>query len=620
MERSRRKWCWSASPTLVVGLTAVLAGSVARPIMAGDPLATIPSDVCGVIAIRNPDQARGKLDELIKEQDPSYGGTDLGILAETLDLGSEAVDWSEPLVFVLTQPNFDFLVETEFNETSAVLAFSPKDPDWYDSLGGAQQVGGIKRVTLGGRKYYAMQREDVVLLGGRRKAMRMLRAEVSTTESLAHALDDEQRAIYARSDLFVHLPMRGWRDRIAFFSLLAANMLRLGMAVEQDAQMLEMGRSVMDWGMRGFERIIEQMESLSLGVSLDGDGFRLTHYHRFAPGGSVADYLRQVTRSEGDLWAALPDRSFYVVGVFDWQTPPELSVAVRFNQYLYDSQLLDARTTPELRKELRDKTIASYGQMMGGCLMVTSPVGQSLPVQVLGGYRMRDAQKGLEQICFIQENAGKTFSGFMGGGYVGPFERRVFNGQEYFEMRLDAGKTDQTLRRQTESLYGPDLRFQNAAIGPHHVMYSMSAAPGLVPEAIRVMAEGNHLGKDPLVRQIRSRLPEKPHGLVLFDLGRLLSAAPDMIRINMTAAGVEASSSPDSSGAETKPASEAAGAPTGPMLGWACVVHPTALRGDLAISVKDAAEVVRLAGKMTREMSRTAASLRRDAGVSFERN
>ncbi len=590
---------------LVIGLIAAVATSLVTPIMAGDPLTVIPSDVYGVLAVRHPDQVRAKLDELIKSQDRDYRGSDWSAVAEALDLSPEIVNWSQPVVFVLTQPNFGFVGETEFSDSSAVLAFSPADAGWYDSLNGEQQAGGIKRITLSDRRYYAIRREDVVLLGGRRKAMRMLRASVPATDSLFHALDDEQKALYARSDLFVHLPMRGWRERIAFLSLLAANMVKLGMVVEQDAQVLEMGRSVLDWGMAGFGQIIEQMDSLSLGVSLSEGAFRLRHYHRFTPKGSVANYLRQVAQSKDDLWAALPDRPFYALGVFNWQTPPEASVAAGFTQHLYDSEILIANSPPALRKELRDKTIAFYGQTTGSYFLVTSPENNLLPAQLFGGYCVRDAQQGLEQLRFIQQNTGESFSGFLAGGHTGKLERRMLDGQEYFELAMNAREADPALRRQMESLYGAELILQDAVIGPHHVVYSLSAPPGLVPEAIRAKAKGNRLESNRSVLEIRSLLPDKPHGLVVVDLGRFLSVLPMLTKLTLTMGGAVAPRPPDAPGPQTRPAVESAGARSGPMLGWACVVHPTALSGHLAIRVKDAVEAARLLQEMTREMSRT---------------
>jgi len=604
----------SANGRLVIGLWVVLSGGLARLAWAADPLTVIPTDVYGVVAVRNPDEACRKIQKLRGAGDSSDCHRDLDVLAATLDLDAGVVDWSKPVVFVLTQPSLDFLAEPEFSETSAVLAFSPKDGGWYDSLGGEQQIGGTKRVVLGGRRYYATQRDGVVLLGGSRKAMRMLRGEVAAADSLASSLDEEQKTAYAGSDLFVHLPMRGWRERISFLSMLAANMVKLGMATEHDAQTLQMGAAVVNWAASGLGQILEQMESITLGVSLDGDTFRLMHYHRFKPGGSVVDYLGQVTRSKADLWPVLPDRPFYVLGVFDWQTPAELSVAVRFNQYLYESEFMSEGASPELRKKLRDTIVACYDQMSGGCLMITSPEGELLPIQLLGGYRMKDAQKGLEQLRFIQENARESFSGFLGSGHAGPFERRTYRDQEFFELQFDATKVNPKGQRQVEALYGTDICFQDAAIGSHCVVYSMSAPPGLVPEAIRVNGEGNHLGKNPRVQELRALLPPEPHGLIIVDLGRFLSAAPVLIQAGMKTKEAEVPP-PVATAPGTSPTPEKKNRPMGPLLGWACVVHPRALSGHLAISVKDAAEAADCAQKMIGDLQKAVS--RSSAGVGW---
>jgi hypothetical protein len=597
MMMSLRNPYQTSSYAVTFVLVAAIVGGIAGSALGGDPLTLIPSDVAGVIAFRDLDGSAKKLSRFLKGFNPNSSGIDLRMMEDWLDCEPGTWDSSQPVVFVLSQPSLDILTEAEFSETTAVLAFTPKDPEQYAAPKGSRE-GAVRRIEQAGRDYYVTMRDGVVFCSGKRRVMRMIRA-VSPSESLAATLDDQQKALYAKSDLFVHLPMVGWRERINVLTLLAGNMMRLGVAAENDAALMESGKVVLDWFTGAVRSVVDQMQSFTLSVDFDGETFRLTHYHAFRAGGSVSEYLRQVKRSGVDLWATLPDRPFYLLTGSDWRCPAAVSVAMRFQEYSLNADAMGDRISPELRKMILDQSSACHDQTMGSYLMLTSPPDRAFPVQILGGYYMEDASEGSKQLRFVQENSTEAFAGFIGGAYAGKFERRARNDQEYYEMHFDSAKMSPGLRQQMSALYGENLHIQDAVLGRNYVVYAMSGDDEFLPNILRAQAQGQNIGKNARIREIAACLPTEPHGLVVLDLGRLLSAAPRMARLSIDP--VEPGGRAASPDHAATPGENDETLSSGPLLGWACVVRPTSFSGHLAISAKDAIETARLARKMARE-------------------
>ncbi|HVP10688.1 MAG TPA: hypothetical protein VMV94_05805 [Phycisphaerae bacterium] len=598
MTMSFRYWNFAPTNAATFLLAAVIVAGMHGRVRGGDPLTLIPPDVAGVIAFRDLDATAEKLNRFIKGLNPDSSGIDVAALGEWLDLAPGSWDTSKPVVLILTQPSLDILTEAEFSDTTVVLAFTPKDAARYAAPAGGREDA-VRRMERAGREYYVAVRDGVVFCSGKRRVMRMMRG-IAPSESFAATLDDQQKELYAKSDLFVHLPMAGWRERINMLALLAGNMMRLGIAVEEDASLMESGRLMLDWSTDGLRSMVEQMESFTLSLAFDADRFRLSHYHTFRSDGSVSKYLRQVKRSGIDLWATLPDRPFYVLAGFDWQCPPDVSVGVRFQDYMLGAEAATERLSPELRQAILEQATACHKQTKGSYLMVTSPPDRLRPVQIIGGYFMENADEGGRQLRFVQENSTEALPGFVGSGHAGKFERRERDGQEYYELRFDPGAMSDGVRRQMSALYGEDFRIQGASVGQNYLMYAMSDDAKFLPEILRTESEGQNVGKNSRVHDIVRCLPPDPHGLVVLDLGRALSAAPYMARLSLDRGEPESRTGKRPPGAATPSAGDEV-VVNGPLLGWACVIRPTSFSGHLVISAKDAVETARIARKVARE-------------------
>ncbi len=559
----------------------------------------IPADASGVVVFRDLGGAAERLGVFLAQLDPNRRPPDVGRLEETLDCPRGTWNVQKPVAIVLTQPTTDFLTNPEFSDTSALLAFTPRDPQAFAeswNLSG----GAVRRIELMGRRYYAFIRNDVVFCGGKRRAVRLVR-RVTPQASMAAALSADQKALYERSDIFLHLPMREWRDRVGVLALVATNMTKLGLANQKDPKLMQAGMLMLDWLNRGLQAVARQMQSLTVAGSFDGRRFELVHLHTFEPGGTVAEYLQAVKRSDGDDWVSLPDQPFCVVGVFNWHCPPQYSISARLTCELLGADFLNNETPADVQAELLDTTNAWYGQTWGSCFMVTFPPGRSSLLEVLGCYRLEDAEKGMTQSRVIQETAGELTSQFLGGAYGGKPVRRQKGGVTYYETRFDADSLHPTIRHQLTTLYGEGAAFQQAVASREHLAYVVSARPDAIIELLNNRSTGNRLADAPDVRRVTAFLPRDANGVIICDVAHCFAQAPRLIQAS---AGERPARSPWAGKAVRTRLQEAQRREPdrSAMMAWACVVQGSSFSGHLVVPVEDAAEAVRQAGQLGRTL------------------
>ncbi|MBN2561731.1 MAG: hypothetical protein JXQ75_12455 [Phycisphaerae bacterium] len=577
MQHARTRSSFMAAGALSASILGVWSSSL----FASDPLAMIPADAPMVVGFRDLDSSARKLNDFLRTVDTGFAGVDLDEVQRGFNLADGVVDTSAPVFLIMTRPQFE--------ERAFVLAFTPRDESAF-----SEQVSGpegtIARCEGPEGPHYMMMREGVAFVGLRRKAVRPLR-RVSPEEALSLALDGQQKALFATSDVFIHISLPKWRDRIRPFFFVARRMILLGAHAGQKQQMSEASIAIVEWLADGVEATLDQMETMTLALGFDGDVFRLAHHHAFTPGRSVANYLGQVKRRGRDLWGGLPDRPFFIVGAFDWQTSGDTSVASRFNRYVFGAKSLGRRFSEARRQRLLDTTVACYDQMWGSSFMATSAEGTLHPLWVLGGYAMEDADTGIGQLLYLQENAGEVMTTFVGGEYSGRFSRlRTGGGREFFEMRFDLERMDPLIRQQTVSLYGDDVRIREVVAGKHDIAYSMAGPSVDVFDLVEVRNSGRSVSKNPLVRQVLGRLPDGPHGVVIADMGRLLAAIPSWMEAGRAVASPHA---PRADRNDVRYSN-----PPGPMLGWACEARENSFSGWLVIDAKGVVRVFKLLREM----------------------
>ncbi|MFH1418093.1 MAG: hypothetical protein ABII12_07420 [Planctomycetota bacterium] len=570
-------------PWLCCAWLAICTAGRGGRLLASDLLSMIPADVAGVLALHDLDASCDELCKFLGSHRAGFSGLNVGLVEEALDCEPGTWDTSKPVVFILIKPDFGFLRTTDFSETSTLLAFTPRDYAHYAELVGNQD-GRIRRIEQAGSKYYVMTRDGRVFISGKRRSMRAVQ-RVNQSASLAASLDDEQRAMFAQNDIFLHLPMAQWRDKMNVVALLAINVMKFQAAAKQEPALIEASTQTFDWVGTGLRTVLAEMDSMSLGIAYDGDAFHITHYHAFRPDGSVADYLGRVKRNGVGPWDVLPKQPFFVFGTSDWQNDGKNSLASRLSKFLLERAEESGRIAPRLRRKVSDRTEALHDQMRGSYFMMCSAPHRLLPLSAMGGYVVEDAEEAGEQLRFIQKNAAGALADFMSGPYWGKMARIEKNGRTYYETPFNLDQMNDVTRQQMIWFYGEDARLQQAVLGKHHAVHVLAAPrTSSVFDFVPPGSDAATIGDDPLVQRMRKGLPPDPHLLIIVDVGRCLAAAPYLMQVSpqMTDGAPGASKSEGPAGSLEPPPSP------GPMLGWACVLTPTAIKGHLTIEGDDA--------------------------------
>jgi len=578
----------TTTSALLMAAAVCLLAHFPSPLAASDPLAIIPADMPAVLVFRDLQTCAGKFETFARKIDEDFGGLDLDEIQRGFNLPDGVVDTSAPIFLILTR--------TKVDEGAFVLAFKPRDLASF-SAEDAHQAYLIRDCTGPEGSYRLMVREEWVLVSQSRLALRALR-HVPAERSLARVLDDRQKAIMAESNLFLYVPLSRWRERIQPFVFLGTHLIKLGALAESEPGAIsDMTLAVLDWFADGARTIVGQMDSLSVGASFDGETFRLTHHHAFAPGQSVADYLKQVRRRGYDWPGGLPDRPFFVIGGFDWRCPPELSLSGKFNEYVFTKNPAIARKlSPETRQRLLDSSRICYGRMWGSFFMVTSPAGELRPMQVFGGYAVDDAADTIKHLVYLQEHAGEVMGVFTGEQVFGKFEARPERGRPFYEMRFDLQNLSPDVRRQFAGFYGDEVRIQQTVLDADHIVYATAAPPAGVDELLTIGQSGDNIGQNPDVRRILSRLPKDANGIVVVDMGRCLAAMPAWVNANRPRSADGPSAEATISAAWLCPETP------GPMIGWACTVQQNWIAGCLAVDADDAVRLLKMARKMVEDV------------------
>lgn len=538
-------------------------------LLAYDPLSFIPADTPVVVGFQRLEQSGRRLDEFLRRFDPDFAGLDLDEVQRGFGLPDGVLDTSAPAYLLLTR--------SVVAESSFVLVFKPRS-----SAGFLRKLStgdrGLHRLATSDGSCYLVLRDDVAFAGLSPRAMMFVR-RVASENSLASSLSAQERAILEDSDAFVRFSLAAWRDRIRPFVFLTSNLVKLGIHSRDAGQAASETLDVIDWFAAGAASAIDQMQTFSAAFRFDGRTFRLTHHHTFTDQGPVARYLAQVRRSGFDGLTLMPDQPFFLVGAFDWGIPGESSLTRKFSDHVFDLPAMRGRLTDDQRRRLQETTSNCYGRMRGSFLMVTSPPDRLQPMQILGGYAMRDARKGLEQLRFIQENSGEVLTAMTGSRMFGSFQIRTEAGRTVHEMNLDYEGMDPAIRRQTTIFYGEGVRVQEAVLDEDHVGYVTAQPPLGVAAMSDARETGRHVGTQPPIRRMLAELPEERHMLVVLDLGRCLSAVPIWVQAGLTTAGLPSQPSPVVSGPYS--------AAPGPFLAWSGTAGERSFTGCLLMEADD---------------------------------
>ena len=555
---------------LIAGIFLAAGGRL----LAADPLSAIPSNAAGVMVFRHVDEAIKHFNLLANSVCSDSGGVDLEDFESAFNIEAGTIDPSKPVAIIFMRP--------AMNASSSVIAFVPKDPEQYREDAGRGMVA--RRYEGPDGEAFANFRGGVAMVGPNRRAIRAARMNAG---GFFKGLDAEQRELYEHSDVFVHLPLAKWREeKITPMFLLASSFMKLFLT-ETGKLQEESTVAFFDLLVTGFRQITDEMQSLTVSLRLDDRVIRMVHHHDFKPDGVVAQYLGQMQRTEGNLFAELPDSPFVFALAANWRNAHGQSISSKLMSAVSDLKPPADDADRQARKELVQTVNDYYNQSSGTYMLIGPTPGKSLPMLMYGGYIMDDAPKSLEQFRIIQERMGLTLGSLMpGGGMFGTPQVIQRQGRTYLEMPLLSDTTNPVYRKRAEAFYGAAARFQKTTGDGHHLIYAISEPPQSVDDVLHVQESKRTLANNPMVKRALDQLPaNRAHSIMLVNLSQMFQSLPGMNTLSISGAQAHLPRLPADHG-------------DGPILGWALVAEKDAITGHMAINQQDAVSFCQSVRKM----------------------
>jgi len=545
-----------------------------------DILEMIPQDAVGLISFRSLNESNERFSQILKKIDPSFEGLPLADLESTLGFAPGTIDLSKRISVVLFHPDEirEFVTSPGLGAPGSggypVVAFTPRRAESFAGL--KNRVRARQGIWS---KYYALSRDGTVFISDRRKPLRSL-MRVRRGESLAARMNSHHREIYESDDAFLHFPAAAWRERLNPMLTMMGTMVKINFAAHQTASNSSDSRETLDWFIEGALDAIDQMDFLSISLRINSETVRLHHVHTFDRNRSVAEYLKDVTRSGDEPWRALPDKPFLALGYYDWQCPVEKSLTVHMLRKIHRLPYVPSKkwlSVPSDEESLRaiKATLECARDLKLADFAFTNPTGELLPFEIAASYTTDDALKMLELFVASQESSHETWSNFLAGGvgFSGTFKHARQNGLDVREMSFDDKTLPGHALKEIHDAYGPEARFQLAAGGKNHLLYSLAQPPAGVADLARSLKSGKSIADNPRVRRARALLPADANVVLILDMDRLMTASQNWVEHGVASAGRAKF-----------------------LLGWSCRVSDNMLDCEFAA---DATELVRFFGAKT---------------------
>ncbi len=552
----------------------------------------IPGDVAAVIGINNLEQMQKRLVDFGRRIDPGFDGIDLGEFERTLGFNPGTIDLSKPIYFIVPSPvTCDPVAQLKALGASRALgdglgefpivSFEPKHPDTFRS---SPRIGVRRERRQRGPfgTYFILVRGETIFIADSSAPLKHIR-RMRSRESLASSLSPRMHKSMRECDVFVHIPFDSWRDRLSPWLTLAAGMVKIGMTADEDATRAGEIKIIADWAVRGFQKLVDEAKGVNFCLAFDGNTFRIDHHVTFVPHGQVAGYLDSVQRRGFDSWAHLPDRPFYVAGAWDWRVPPDQAITLGVNQLCMSIDSVRQQYSEPTREKMaayaRDCAAATHGTQF----MITSPPGQSGPMQFVGADIVDAPARILEKYRYLQENTCEMMSMFMygGGAFGGKFSSRRRGSCDYLEMQFDNADMSRKARDELVAVYGEGVRFQETAVGDSHIAFTIAQPVYGVCDMVEAIRQGRSLSGNRRVHRATSRLLKDSNITLLLDAGRILEAMPGVL------AGREQQSADSDENARETLSATPMKSTIGPLVGWSCRVRKNALECRLALDADD---------------------------------
>lgn len=560
-------------------------------------LDTVPADIAAVTVIHSPREFLKKVNATLTKLSPDAPAIEWCDIERRLGPAAAGFcDLDQPLVIVLTR--------AEGEGGTLVVGSKVKPPDERRPDGViAAPVG--RDPSAGQRDRYYARAGNLTYVCDRRRALRGF-ARLRPAGSLAAAMDPQEREVARSSDAFVYIRMDAWQERIRPYVSLISTMAKFSVTAQPSDNPTEqkMRSEVTNWFIDGAVSTLDQMSSVSIGLTLDGESIRLRHHHHFDAGGSVAKYLGDVRASDEPPWACLPDRPFLVAFATNWWSPEQSSVILSMTRKVFDSVGEGGGIPADTRKKITEASGACYAGMRGLNMLMTTDSADDPHMEFFGSYAFDDAEAGLKQMRVIQANATEALAAITPGGFVGCGKDYTRDGVEYNEVELNTAVGGAQFKQEMDKVYGPDARVRQARVGKKRVASCINQSTDEFIKLVKGGEKDQPLLNNKRIKKLVGGMQAKAQVWLLLDLQRLTHLAGSVVA-NQTAESAAAQGDENKTKAHqarfghAKPSDEKSmsGEP-GPLLGWSAQAGERFFSGEFLINVDDAAAAVRLTEKM----------------------
>ncbi len=570
-------------------------------------LENVPARAALVIVVRDPDALSGRLTSLVRKIKPDSQPMTVDRMFNELGLPAGTISGRKPVAIVIQSA--DDVYEPP------VIVFQPMELAKFTVTADASSAAPVAKITLNGAKprFVAIHNGWAVVGPRALSVRRVLRS--AEQGNLLNALGDQERAVYEKSDTFLHLSMGEWQGKVTQ-ALGIMRLIGTSASMASDSPDGQVHSVVLEWLANGLGRVAADMESTALAFTLDDRGARFTHFHSFKPKSRVAQYLGRLKMADVDPWMGLNRRPFLAAFAWNWSNSDDASIMADFMKKIAAIPGLCTDTD----KSASDKFVRaceSYYQK----LETSAAVFDLTPdrhLRLSGTSRFPDAAEGMRLIREISLESNQLMSSFAPTWACdGDFSETKRDGLDISAMSFAARKLPPRERAMVDALYGPNAAYELAAINDHIVGYSVSPDPNDIVRLARA-AHGRipAFAAAPGVTEMLASLPEHACLVAIADVDRVTRFAPYLasldsqidIQVSTTKSNADKPAQTDSPAAESG-SKDAAGHqkphPQGPLIGWALVTGPTWIRGELVMTEKDVVRSVPLVQRMSQKLAAT---------------
>jgi|GEM_PF-3446394 len=577
---------------LSVGVVAMT--SVVR---AGDLLQAVPANSLGFFYSPSLTDLETGLGKLRQQAFPAgRWQLDASALESVFGLAAGTIDADRPVIVVFDEPaDLRNLIRTDgVTSESAnwpVVGFFPKTTKNFvvSGNGGASYgsyngpFGRLGAMTFGERAF--------VTSPVKFRSLRHIGRALDRASSRM-SLSNSAKSRIESNHLSFHISLVDVRTKYMQQVKAIAALIKLN-AVRQVTNPERYGEAfaLVNWMGDGAVDAIEQMNGLTLSLSLGDDQISLSHLHTFDAGGWMSDYFGNVRRASFERFDLIAERPFLMAASIDWNVPPERAFSTNAVQVsLNASSKSSGKLTDDQEQTLRDTKLVCK-RMIGQefCATVSSDGDGS--VHILGTSIVPNAEDFYPIHRRVQDSTNRLMANVIPGSNAfdnGKFQTR--NGRRVYTVAFAGPEIPEEVRQNVEVVYGRDAVYQEFCLPPNHVVYSV--APMDVGFSGLAKPGAACLKDSPKVRQAMTRMPEQANVVALVDLSRLSDAIPRFVRASQTAT-LEGSKLLD-----LPPVGTAGKDEFGPLLCWSATAEKQTLAGQFVISHDDLRKSMQIAANI----------------------